>query len=415
MKRKILLKKIAMLSGAVCIAATLTVGCGSGSSSGGTSSTDSSSAQETKSYEGSSDASTTVPDEVKSELNSVTGNPAFFAKNFESFDAEKAMKGKKVMLVAYDSTNDWCVNYVKMAEAVYQKMGAKTKITYCDGTTDSWNEAIQSATNQKYDAIDLFGISDIGQVSSSIKEAKKAGVYVQDTHGSDLSDTSSPATVTVGCDYERAGELMAMKIIDEVGSPKDVNCLVVADVGWGADDSVRSGIKKVFDEYGCKYTITDVSISDWTEGIGNAVRNAFVADDSYNGLLTFYDNMCLYAVPALEELGIDLDSVTIGSFNGNPGLVDYVNDKKMDFDLGESIGWAACHAADCMARHFAGIKVHNDSGFAMYFIDTDNVKDYIDPDTGKASYSYDGVQDIYLPGYEKLWGINLEGVFDDIK
>lgn len=191
-------------------------------------------------------------------------------------------------------------------------------------------------------------------------------MYVQDIHGSDVSDTSSPATASVGCDYERAGELMAMKIIDEVGSPKDVNCLVVAD-------------------------------------------------DSYNGLLTYYDNMCLYAVPALQELGIDLDSVTIGSFNGNPGLVDYVKNGNMDFDLGESIGWAACHAADCMARHFAGEKVHNDSGFAMYFIESGNVKDYLDPDTGKASYSYDGVQNIYFPGYRKLWGVDLKGVFDKVE
>jgi ABC-type sugar transport system substrate-binding protein len=240
-------------------------------------------------------------------------------------------------------------------------------------------------------------------------------VYVQDTHGSDVSDTSSPATASVGCDYERAGELMAMKIIDEVGSPKDVNCLVVADVGWGADSSVQKGIEKVFNQYGCKYTMTDVSITDWTEGIGNAVRNAVVADDSYNGLLIYYDNMCLYAVPTLQELGIDLDSVTIGSFNGNPGLVDYVKNGNMDFDLGESIGWAACHAVDCMARHFAGKKMHNDSGFAMYFIDSGNVKDYLDPDTGKASYSYDGVQNIYLPGYRKLWGVDLKGVFDKVE
>ncbi len=413
MKRKEFLKKLTVAAGVICLSASLLAGCGNSSSSSSSASAESSA--ETETHAGSSSASDTVPDEVKKELKSVTGNPDFFASDFGSVDARKAMKGRKIMLVAYDSTNDWCVNYVKMAQAVYQRLGASVKITYCDGTADSWNEAIQSATNQKYDAVDLFGISDIGQVKSSINEAKAAGVYVQDTHGSDVSDTSSPATASVGCDYERAGELMAMKIIDEVGSPKDVNCLVVADVGWGADSSVRKGIEKVFNQYGCKYTVTDVSITDWTEGIGNAVRNAFVADDSYNGLLTYYDNMCLYAVPALQELGIDLDSVTIGSFNGNPGLVDYVKNGNMDFDLGESIGWAACHAADCMARHFAGKKVHNDSGFAMYFIDSGNVKDYLDPDTGKASYSCDGVQNIYLPGYRKLWGVDLKGVFDKVE
>ncbi len=86
------------------------------------------------------------------------------------------------------------------------------------------------------------------------------------------------------------------------------------------------------------------------------------------------------------------------------GLIDYVSDGSMDFDLGESIGWCACHAADCMARHFAGQDVYNDSGFAMYFITTENVDNYINPETGEASYAYDGVQEIYLTGYSELWG-----------
>lgn len=352
---------------------------------------------------------------VTSEVDAVTGTPAFFAQDFGNVDAAAALLGKKVMLVAYDSTNDWCVNYVKMAEPIYKKLGADVEITYCDGTSDSWIQAIQSATNQKYDAIDLFGISDIGQLGSAIEEAKAAGVYVQDSHGTDLSDKSSNSTVSIGCDYEKAGELMAMEVINEAGSADKVNCLVVADVGWGADDSVRKGVKKVFDEYGCKYTMADVAITDWTEGIGNAVRNAFIADSTYSSMITYYDNMCIYAVSALEELGISLDDVYIGSFNGSPSMIDYIKDGKMDFDLGESTGWSACHGVDCMARYFAGQDVHNDSGYAMYFINNDNIDHYIDPDTGKASYAYDGVQDVYLKGYGELWGIDLTGVFDGIK
>lgn len=355
-----------------------------------------------------------MPEEITSALSEVTGSPVFYPEEFDSVDVT-VLADKKVMLVAYDSTNDWCVNYVKMANEVYKKAGAKSEITYCDGTTDSWIQAIQSAVNQKYDAIDLFGISDIGQLQSAIDEAKAAGVYVQDTHGTDISDKSSNTNCSIGCDYKRAGELMAMEAINEVGGTDKINCLVVADVGWGADSNVRDGITGVFDKYGCKYTISDVSITDWTEGIGNAVRNAFVADSSYNAVIAYYDNMCLYVVPALEELGMNLDDIVIGSFNGNPGLVDYVKEGKLDFDLGESIGWCACHAVDCMARNFAEVDVHNDSGFAMYFITQDNVDNYLDPDTGKASYACDGVQDVYLAGYEKLWGIELDGIFDGIK
>lgn len=393
------------LMAAACIAAMTAAMTACGSDAG----------SKTAQTSASSEAASADISAVKDEVAAVTGTPAFFAQDFGSVDAATALNGKKVMLVAYDSTNDWCVNYVKMAEPIYKKLGADVEITYCDGTSDSWIQAIQSATNQKYDAIDLFGISDIGQLSSAIEEAKAAGVYVQDSHGTDLSDTSSNSTISIGCDYEKAGELMAMEVINEAGSAEKVNCLVVADVGWGADDSVRKGITKVFDEYGCKYTMADVAITDWTEGIGTAVRNAFIADSTYSSMITYYDNMCIYAVSALEELGINLDDVYIGSFNGSPSMVDYIKDGKMDFDLGESTGWSACHGVDCMARYFAGQDVHNDSGYAMYFINSDNIDNYMDPDTGKASYAYDGVQDVYLKGYSELWGTDLTGVFDGIK
>lgn len=394
-------KKLAVVLTATCLAAQMTACGGNENAKEATGSTETTA--ETKS----------LPSEVTEELSAVTGSPDFFPKDFGTVDAG-VMKGKKVMLVAYDSTNDWCVNYVKMADAAYKKVGADSNITYCDGTTDSWIQAIQGAVNQKYDAIDLFGISDIGQLESAINEAKEVGVYIQDTHGTDISDKSSNTDCSIGCDYKRAGELMALEAMQEVGSASDLNCLVVADVGWGADASVRDGITGVFDKYNCKYTMADVSITDWTEGIGNAVRNAFVADSSYNAVIAYYDNMCLYVIPALEELGINLDDVVVGSFNGSPALVDYVKEGKMDFDLGESTGWSALHGMDCMIRHFAKKEVHNDSGFAMYFITKDNVDNYIDPKSGSASYAYDGVQDVYLPGYADLWGVKLDNVFDSI-
>lgn len=398
--------KFVALTMIVCLLFTIT-GCGEAS--------DTEDAAQTESADSTATGAATDISDIISEISAATGSPEFFAEDFGEVDVTAALDGKKVMLVAYDSTNDWCVNYVKMENELLLRVGASPQITYCDGTADSWIQAIQSAVNQNYDAIDLFGISDIGQLESAINEAREAGVYVQDTHGTDISAQSTITDVSIGCDYTHAGELMAMKAIEQIGSAEDVNCLVIADVGWGADTNVRDGITSVFDEYGCEYTMADVAITDWTEGIGTAVTNAFIADDSYNAVIAYYDNMCLYVIPALESIGVNLDDVVIGSFNGSPGLVDYVKDGKLDFDIGESTGWCASHAVDCMARSFAGQTVYNDSGFAMYFITTDNIDDYINPETGSASYAYDGVQDIYLDGYSTLWGVDLTGVFDEIE
>ncbi len=372
---------------------------------------------------GAADSASSVPakaaeksyEEAVASVEAVTGSPAFYAEDFGEIDIKSIMSGKKVSVIAYDATNDWCINYAKMTEAIYKAAGAETEITYCENSADSWIQAIQSAVNQKADAISFLGISDASLVSSVIDEAKAAGVYVQIGHGSDLSDTSSNADVSVGCDYKRSGVLCAEKVIESIGSTEDVNCLVLADVGYGADPAITEGVKETFDAYGCKYNMAEVSITDWTEGIGNAVRNAFVADPSINAVISYYDNMCIYAVSALEELGISKDDVVVGSFNGSPNMLEYVQDKRMDFDLGESTAWIVCHDLDCMARYFSGQEVYSDAGYAMYFITGENIEDYLDPSTGKPSYAYDGVQDIYLSGYSKLWGVDLTGVLDGIE
>ena len=421
MKKIKWIKRLAALGCAAALLAGLTA-CGTAEeetdSSAAEAETEAAAEDEEDEDSGDSEDSSTSADisEIIEQVEAVTDTVDFFAEDFGSVDAQAALEGKNVLIVAYDSTNDWCVNYALMAEPLYELLGAEADITYCDGTADSWIQAIENAINQGYDAIDLYGIADLGQLENVIQEATDAGIYVQDAMGCDLSDVGTYNTsISVGCDYRRAGELMAMQVIYEAGSPEDVNCLVVADVGYGSDDDVREGITSVFDEYGCDYTIAEVSITDWTEGIGEAVRNAFIADSSYNSMISFYDNMLIYAVSALEELAIDLDTVYIGSFDGSPSMVEYIAEGKIDFDIGESTGWIACHDVDCMARYFAGQEVYNDSGYAMYFITSDNVENYLDPETGDASYAYDGVQDVYLEGYSELWGVDLTGVFDDIE
>lgn len=351
-----------------------------------------------------------VMSEVKAQLADYSGKPKFYAADYGTVDAKATMSGKKVFLIPYDATNPFSTNIAQKESDLLKFLGADVFIYNGDGTAESWSTGIQTAVNQKYDAIDIIGGASVETLESQIKEAQAAGVYVQDTHDTDIHEKYND-DYTIGADLTHNGELIALETIREAGDVSKLNCLVVADVGITADNYMRKGITSVFDKYGVKYTIKEVAITDWTTRIAEQVRTALVADSSINAVVAYYDYMMLYVIPAMQEMSVDFTKYIVGSYNGSPALLDYITAGTMDFDVGESVSWTACHGVDCMIRAFAKQKVYNTAGFASYIINSSNVASCVDPKTGKGSYAYDGVSDIYLPGYSKLWGIDLTGVF----
>lgn len=339
------------------------------------------------------------------------GNPAFKAENFDTIDAKAILDGKRIFLICVNSTNDYMLGMTQRYEDLVKACGGNVFVYYADGTTDTIITGMQTAISQKVDAIDLVGGATISELDSVIAEAHEAGIYVQDTHSGDIA-TKFSDDVSVGADFTLAQELLCYETIREAGDPSKLNVLVVADIGLDATDNPsRQGIKNIFDGYGIKYTMVDVAITDWTTAIAEQVRTALISDPGINAIIAYYDNMLLYITPVIEELGLNYDDFIIGSFNGSPGILDMVKDGSVDFDLGESVGWIAAHAFDCLLRGMAGETVHTEIGTALYMINQDNIDDYLDPVTGKAAYSFDGVTDIYLEGYSKLWGVDVTNAF----
>ncbi|MBP1736412.1 MAG: ABC-type sugar transport system, periplasmic component [Oscillospiraceae bacterium] len=408
------MKKILALLMAISMTAIMTACSQSDSSSVSASGEDASSTAETTASETSTADLASVMQEIDDQLADYSGTPAFPAADFEKLDAKSIIQGKKIFLLCANSTNQYMVNMTECYEALVNYLGGEAFIYYADGTNDSWTTGLRTAISQKYDAVDIVGGATIDTLSSVIDEVKAAGIYIQDTHNADVNVTYND-DYSVGADFTRAMKLCALEAIRQVGDPAEVNALVIADIGLSScDDYCREGITSVFDQYDVKYTIKDVAITDWTTAIAQQVRTAFISDPTINVIVAYYDNMLLYITPVLDELGISQDQVVVGSFNGSPGILDLMTEGTVDFDLGESVGWIASSGLDCMLRGLAGMEVYNTIGTAAYMINQDNLANCLDPETGKGSYAYDGVQDVYLTGYGELWGVDLTGVFDSI-
>ena len=319
---------------------TALAGCGSGDAGN----------SESAASNMSDEEKATAMEEIESQLKDYTGSPAFVAGDFEKIDAKSILNGKKIYLICVDSTNDYMLGITERYADLIEAIGGEATVYYAENSNDTWITGMETAIAQKYDAIDIVGGATIDTLESVIKEAKNAGIYVQDTHSGDVSTTFTD-DCSVGADFTKAQELVCLEAIKEVGDPADVNALVVADVGLdNSDNPSREGVKNIFDKYGIKYTFADVAITDWTTSISEQVKTALINDPSINVVLAYYDNMLLYVTPALEELGISNDDVVVGSFNGSPGILDLVKAGTVDFDLGESVGWIAAHALDCLMK-----------------------------------------------------------------
>lgn len=368
-------------------------------------------AAETTAAAGATDLAS-VMKEIEDQLAPYSGTPAFPGADFETLDAKSIMAGKNIFLLCANSANEYMMNMTECYAKIVNALGGKAFIYYADGTNDSWITGLKTAISQKYDAVDIVGGATIDTLASVIDEVKAAGIYIQDTHNADVH-ISYNDNYSIGADFEKDMKLLALESIRQVGDPAKVNALVIADIGLSScDDFCRTGITTTFDQYGVKYVIKDVAITDWTTAIAQQVRTAFIADPSINVVIAYYDNMLLYITPVLEELGIDPASVVVGSFNGSPGILDMMTAGSVDFNLGESVAWIASSGVDCMLRGLSGMEVHNTIGTASYMINQDNLANCLDPNTGKGSYAYDGVQDVYLKGYGALWGVDLTGVME---
>ncbi|SDB28706.1 sugar ABC transporter substrate-binding protein [Eubacterium oxidoreducens] len=395
-------KKILGIVAVSTLAMSVAVGCGSTSEEGGSESVDSS----VETVSGDVEEIMNGIDEV---LSDYTGNPSFYAEEFGETDAT-VLKGKKVFLIPVDASNDYANNYVEMEQRILETLGAEVFIYSADGTADSWIQGIQTATNQNYDVIDLVGGVSCDSLESQIQEARDAGVYVQDSHNTDI-DTTYNDDATIGTDFALNGELMVLQTIAEIGDPSQVNALVIADTGAPCDPAMKTGVEETLEKYGCSYDVKEVAVTDWATGIPDVTKNAFMANSEYNAVIVYYDNMLLYAIPAMQEIDCDFDSIVVGSYNGSPNIMTYITDGTLDFNIGESVGWSACHSVDCLIRGLNGEEVHATAGFASYIINSENVENCLNPSTGEGSYAYDGVQDIYISGYSELWGVDISGAF----
>lgn len=380
----------------------------------------SSSKDDTSTSQGNVDDEALVQ-EFTEALKSYSGDlPEFAEAELEQVDAAGTLAGKKICVIPYDPANMFSVNIAKNEQIVLEALGAEVIYYEGENSAEGWTKGIEMATAEGCDIVDLTGGADMTLISPAIEEAEAQGTLVFDCHGADVSD-SFANSYTVGADFALSAKLQAYYALDyaekNLGGWENLNMLVVECTGLPCDIAVRTGWDYIDETYGfeggAKFNYVTIASTEWDSKTESEVTSALTKDPTINFVCAYYDNQLIRVIPALKAC--DKTDIPAISYNGSSNVLDYITTGDVTMDIGESTRWMALHCVDCMIRALLNeddpdVYVPNKDGYAMYFIDQDNISNCLNPETGQADYDHDGVEEVYIKGYTDLWGFDVSTI-----
>ena len=143
----------------------------------------------------------------------------------------------------------------------------------------------------------------------------------------------------------------------------------------------------------------NVGVTEWGTKIQPSVQTAVQADPSINVVIPIYDSMSQFVVPALRLAG-KTGEVKVGTFNGTPFVLDFIQSGEVDMDIGESLDWIAYATIDGYLRAACGLPAPSALNVPFYIFDKNNAKD-----AGTPAQFDTGYGDAYKSGFRKLWGL----------
>lgn len=348
------------------------------------------------------------------------GAPEFAEAALDPVDAAGVLAGKKICVMPYDPANMFGVNIAKNEQVILEALGAEVLYYEGENSPEGWTKGIEMAVAEGCDIVDLVGGADMTLITPAIEEAEAAGTLVFDCHGADITDQFANS-YTVGADYALSAKLQAYYALnyaeENLGGWENLNCLVVECTGLPCDLTVRKGWDYIDQTYGvpggATFQYVAIASTEWDAKTESEVTSALIKDPTINFVCAYYDNQLIRVIPALNAC--DRTDLPVISYNGSSNVLDYITTGDITMDIAESVRWMAYHCIDCMIRALMAeedesVYVPNRDGYAMYFIDENNIANCVNPETGLADFSHDGAEDVYNSGYTALWGFDVSTI-----
>ncbi|MDT7785623.1 MAG: ribose transport system substrate-binding protein [Pseudonocardiales bacterium] len=334
-------------------------------------------------------------------IDQYTAEPTFTAPG-PAIDPAK-VKGKTVFNIPDSSGNPFATAVAKSEEAAAKLLGINFINCTNQGQVTQWVTCYNQAIQRKVDVINDFGGADPRQLGPQIAAAQKAGIEVVGHNVYGFSQKPVGLKYSVPTPYEKAGELMGTWVA--LDTKRDANALVITSNEVLATKPIVDNIKAVFDKEcpGCKLTMVNVPVKDWSTKIQSEVQSAMVRDPKLNYVVPIYDSMTQFVVPAITTAA-KTDKVHVATFNGTPFVLKYMQEGDIvRMVVGESLDWIGYAFMDTDARLLAGLGLPEifDAKIPLRIFTKDNVDEAGSPPAVSTGYG-----DSYISGYKQLWGLS---------
>jgi len=337
---------------------------------------------------------------AKTNLAKYTGAPQFVAPG-APFDAKACAAGKKEMSIPNNSANPFLKGIIDREKAVGAQLGMQVTEGQNQGNPSEWVQQVELATRDHYNIIDLISGIDPGSIEPSLQAAKAAGVKVMTSHFYDPSFKQDPvvsSSLTIG--FGEVGRILAdWATVATNGNPQ-IAIVVSRDVPPTIPlvDEFTKELAKVAPNGKIVQEI-NVGVTEWGTKIQPGVQSALQANPDINVVIPIYDSMSQFVVPAIRLVG-KTGQVKVGTFNGTPFVLDYIQQGSVDMDIGESLDWIAYATVDGHLRDACGLPTPTALNVPFFIFDKSNAA------TAGTPAQFDtGYGDAYKAGFAKLWGL----------
>ena len=338
---------------------------------------------------------------AKQKLAVYTQKPVFKAPG-EAFDAKACANGKKQLSIPNSSTNPFLKGIIDREKKAGAEIGLQVKEWENQGQPSQWVQGMEFAIRDKYDIVDLISGIDPSTIEPQVKAAKEAGVKVMTSHFYDPSDKQNPlvsSSLTIG--FGEIGTILANWAAFTTDGKANIVLIVSDEVpptkplvaGFKSELAANCPNCKIVQEI-------NVGVTEWATKIQASVQSAVQAHPEVNVVIPIYDSMSQFVVPALRLTG-KTGAVKVGTFNGTPFVLDYIQQGTVDMDIGESLDWIAYATVDGHVRDLCGLKSPAALNVPFYIFDKSNAKGAGVP----AGYDK-GYGDAYISGFQQVWKLH---------
>ena len=338
---------------------------------------------------------------AKAALKGLTNVPKWKAPG-PAFNAKKVMKGKSILSIPGSGTDPFYVQIENGMKAAADAVGYKFSTWNNQGQLSQYQQGIATGISQKVSLIDLLAGPDPATLKPQIDAAKAAGILVVASHLSAFEQKVPNVSANLPQDYTRAGRLLADWVISH---DTKAHVLVLISQEIVSTAAVVNGITSEFNKYGgpdIKYTFVNVPVPDWGTKIQPTVQSAIVADPQLTYVISIYDSMSQFVVPAIAATNSASRVHAIG-FNNTPFVIDLVRQGKVQMDFGDMLNWAGWAIADAEMRLIAHMPVLEKPGHFL----NNPFRLFTKANAAQAGVPASFLKGYgsYIPQYKKLWGL----------